>query len=183
MEPWVRVVDGRPVHLDQFGRVTGTLVLHGEEIAVDCLAIRDRTWAIRSDRSKHGGGFGYTSAAAETGEAFLAVGGADDVTGFVVLDGRRAELVRGGRRVERDAERGYVTYVVVEATDSEGRDLSAAGRAINRMAMPVPGVHGLAWTSLVEWTINGIPAWGDDQEPWPIMTWSDLRRTDRMGTP
>jgi hypothetical protein len=34
-------------HLDQPMHTTGTIVLHGEEIAVDCYAIRDRSWGPR----------------------------------------------------------------------------------------------------------------------------------------
>ncbi len=181
MEPWVATTEHegkrRPHHFDQFGRVTGSLVLHGEPIAVDCLAIRDRTWSVRSERWKHGGGFGYTSAAADTGESFLFVGDTESASGFAVLDGRRCELVRGSRLVERDAVHGFVDRVVIDAHDAEGRHLEAEGRSISRIAMPVPGVHGVVWASVCRWTINGVPAWGDDQEPWPVMAWSNRRRT------
>ena len=34
-------------HFDQAGHVTGTMVLHGEELAVDCYSIRDRSWGPR----------------------------------------------------------------------------------------------------------------------------------------
>lgn len=180
MEPWVSVVevDGvpRPNHFDQFGRVTGSLDLHGEQIEVDCLAIRDRTWTIRSERWRRGGGYGYTSAAADSGESFLVIGDEESVHGFVVLDGRRSGLVAGGRRVERHPEHGYVTRVMIDAADTEGRTLVAEGRSISRIAMPVPGVHGVVWASVVAWTINGVAAWGDDQEPWPVTGWSSLRR-------
>jgi hypothetical protein len=180
MEPWVSLSDGpdgaRPTHLDQLGRVTGELLLHGERIEVDCLAIRDRTWAPRHERWKVGGGYGYTNGAAPTGEAFLAVGDAASVHGYLVLDGSRTPLVEGRRTVQRDQDHGYVTSVTVEGRDEAGRHLLAEGRSASRMAMPIPGVHGLVWTSLVEWSVNGALAWGEDQEPWPIMTWSEKRR-------
>ena len=182
MRPWIdpaSVVSGaRPQHFDQVGRVSGSLVLHGEQLAVDCLAIRDRTWAMRSERWKHGGGYGYTNAAAETGEAFLSIGG-DDVRGYLVADGTRAALASGRRLVEREAAHGFVERIVVEADDELGRPLHAEGRSVSRMAMPIPGVHGVVWTSLVEWTINGVAAWGEDQEPWPIEAWSTERRAAR----
>lgn len=185
MEPWVSATEDEsgtrhPHHLDQVGRVTGQLMLHGEDLSVDCLAIRDRTWAIRSERWKHGGGYGYTNAAADSGEAFLAIGGDRDVRGYLVLDGHRAELVSGGRTVERDPEHGYISHIVIEADDSDGRHLTAVGRPVSRMAMAVPGVHGVVWTSLIEWTINGVHAWGEDQEPWPIMAWSNKRRSGEL---
>lgn len=180
MEPWVSVhdVDGVPTphHFDQFGRVTGSVELHGECFEVDCLAIRDRTWAVRSERWKHGGGYGYTSAAADSGESFLVIGDEASVQGFVVLDGRRAGLTQGARRVERHRQHGWVTRVMVEAVDTEGRELVAEGRSISRIAMPVPGVQGVVWASVVRWAINGVAAWGDDQEPWPVMAWSNRRR-------
>ncbi len=35
------------VHFDQAGHVTGTMVLHGEVLAVDCYSVRDRSWGPR----------------------------------------------------------------------------------------------------------------------------------------
>lgn len=179
MQPWVSVSgegdDRRPHHLDQVGNVTGTIDLHGERIDVDCLAIRDRTWALRSERWKYGGGYGYTNAAARSGEAFLAIGN-DAVHGYLVLDGERDELVTGRRTITRHPDHGFLTSISVEGTDARGRTLEAEGRSVSRMAMPIPGVHGVVWTSLVEWSVNGVEAWGEDQEPWPIMAWSNRRR-------
>lgn len=34
-------------HIDQLGRFTGELVLHGERIPIDCWSVRDRTWGPR----------------------------------------------------------------------------------------------------------------------------------------
>jgi hypothetical protein len=45
--------------------------------------------------------------------------------------------------------------------------------------MPVPGVHGVCWTSLVHWDIDGVDAWGDDQDAWPVHGWAALRRAQR----
>jgi hypothetical protein len=181
MEPWVTTSDGpdgpAPVHLDQLGRVTGTLELHGETLEVDCLAIRDRTWTLRSERWSTGGGYGYTNAAAATGEAFLAVGDERSLRGYNVADGARAALVSGRRHVERDGEHGYVTRIHIEGSDELGRALEAEGTPVSRMAMPIPGVHGLVWTTLASWTIGATPAWGEDQEPWPIAAWSARRRS------
>jgi hypothetical protein len=180
-EPWVSTTvddDGvaRPHHFDQLGRVTGRLVLHGETMQVDCLAIRDRTWTPRSERWRDGGGYGYTNAAADSGEAFLAVG-TDAVRGYLTLDGRRGSLVSGTREVLRRAASGAPEEVAVHAVDDTGRTLEARGTAVSTMMMPIPGVHALVWTSLMSWTINGSAAWGEDQEPWPIARWSRDRRS------
>lgn len=180
MEPWVRTEPGsrppRPVHFDQLGHVTGELTLHGERLRVDCLAIRDRTWAPRSERWRDGGGYGYTNAAASPSLAFLAVGDAEQVGGYLVVDGRRTQITAGRRVVERHADHGFVTRVIVEASDEEGGVMEATGTSVSRLALPIPGVHGVVWTSLVEWTLNGHSAWGEDQEPWPIAAWARTRR-------
>jgi len=39
-------------HLDQYGHVTGEIVLDGEHISVDCLDMRDRTWSPRRETSQ-----------------------------------------------------------------------------------------------------------------------------------
>ena len=36
-------------HLDQLGHVVGTMTLAGEQIAIDCWSVRDRTWGARRE--------------------------------------------------------------------------------------------------------------------------------------
>ncbi|MEE2665523.1 MAG: hypothetical protein VX681_15510 [Myxococcota bacterium] len=182
MAPWVSAETGshpprerRAHHFDQVGRVTGELVLSGEALAVDCLAIRDRTWARRPERWRTEP-VGYTNAAASADTAFLFAGWDALRRGYLVLDGVRADLAAGTRRLERDPEHGYMTRIFVEASDTQGRRLEAQGESLSRMAMKIPGVHGVVWTSLVRWTINGIEAWGEDQDAWPIQSWLMFRR-------
>jgi hypothetical protein len=188
MEPWVAVgPDPRtpnntgpnvPRHLDQVGRVTGTLMLHGDVIGVDCLAIRDRTWSPRPEKWKINP-IGYTNAAADASTAFLFSGFEELRSGYLVLDGARTALALGRRRSERDSEHGYVTRMLVDGIDTEGRTLHAEGVSLSRMAMKIPGVHGVVWTSLMRWTINGIAAWGEDQDAWPLADWAMYRRRQR----
>jgi hypothetical protein len=190
MAPWVRVSppldmsaagpgvgERKPRHLDQFGRVTGNLVLHGEEIAIDCLAMRDRSWwHLRPEPWKSGGGRStYITGAASPETAFFGHGPG----GFLVLDGVRKPLVSGSKRRERDPEHGFVRRLFIDAVDSEGRELHVEGESVSRMAMPISGVHGVCWQSLMRYTINGVPAWGDDQDSWPIHAWSAFRRSQR----
>jgi hypothetical protein len=173
MKPFVSVGDdpARARHFDQFGRVTGSLVLHGEPIGVDCIAIRDRTWHPRSERWKDGGAYGYTNGAASAELSFLH-------NGFLVLDGVRRDLT-SERAIQRDPDHGFITTVRVFGADSAGNELEAIGESVSRMAIPIPGVHAVVWTSLVHWTINGVEAWGEDQEPWPLIRWSEFRRTGK----
>jgi hypothetical protein len=178
MPPWVGEPVGDPpraVHFDQVGRVTGSVVLDGAEHTVDCLAIRDRTWAPRSERWAEGH-VGYADACNET-VAFLVATTGDRVrSGYLVRDGRRSAVVDGCRQVERDPEHGFLRRIVVEAEDADGRRFRATGEGSSRMAMPIPGVHGVVWTSLVDWRIDGQQAWGEDQDAWPIAGWSSFRR-------
>jgi len=184
--PWVRTTgdrrvqgggeqgDEKPRHLDQFGRVRGNLHLHGEDLAIDCFAMRDHSWwHLRPEPWKdHGGRSEYITAMASPDTAFFGAGPG----GFLVLDGRRRDLVEGSKRRERDPDRGFVRRIVVDAVDSDGRELHAEGETVSRMAIPISGVHGVCWQSLVHWSINGVEAWGDDQDAWPLHQWSAFRR-------
>lgn len=190
MPPWVGSPAGDPpiaIHFDQVGRVTGTMSLHGTTHEVDCLAIRDRTWSPRSERWKDGH-VGYTNAC-NNDTAFLTssakgIRGQDEDrvhSGYFVKDGRRAAVVDGTRVLVRDPLHGYLESITVEAEDADGRRFTARGESLSRMAMPIPGVHGVVWTSLVDWQIDGDQAWGEDQDAWPIQGWSDFRRHTRGG--
>jgi hypothetical protein len=191
MPPWVRVSghdmmvtddagagERKPRHFDQFGHVTGTFVLHGEELEIDCLAMRDRSWWHRRAEpwKRNGGRSEYITGAATPDHGFFGAGPG----GFVVLDGRRRALVRGTKRRARDPEHGFVRRVVIDAVDTEGRELHVEGDSVSRMAIPISGVHGVCWQSLMRWEINGVEGWGDDQDAWPIHQWSAFRRS-QMG--
>jgi hypothetical protein len=174
MKPFVSVGDdpSRARHFDQFGRIKGSVILNGDPIEIDCLAIRDRTWSPRSERWKDGGAYGYTNGAASGELSFLH-------NGFLVLDGVRRDLT-SERTIQRHSDLGFVTRLEVVGTDSAGNSLEAIGETVSRMAIPIPGVQAVVWTSLVDWRINGVQAWGEDQEPWPLIRWSEFRRTGNM---
>jgi hypothetical protein len=103
MDPWIRPQGDPPRvgHLDQFGHVTGELKLHNETMAVDCYAMRDRSWHhIRPEPWKDGwtqdvSPCGYITAAADANTAFFG-------TNFLVLDGHLTPVVTGEVRRERD---------------------------------------------------------------------------------
>ena len=172
--------EDKPRHLDQFGHVTGTLRLHGDDIPIDCYAMRDHSWwHLRPEHWKDNGGrSNYITAMASPDTAFFGAGPG----GFVLLDGVRRDMVEGSKRRERDPDHGFMRRMVVDAVDSDGRVLHAEGESVSRMAIPISGVHGVCWQSLVHWTINGVDAWGDDQDAWPLHQWSAFRR-GQMGLP
>lgn len=156
-------------HFDQLCRVTGSLAIVGEAIAVDCLAIRDRSWYVRDDtRSMQAG---YLYGAADPDHHFLAFArpqGDDTVGpvtgGYLVRDGEKADLVEGTRTV-RSRRRGHPDEVALDATDELGRRLEVTGHVTASLAsQSTPGMF--AWMSIADWTIDGRPGHGEDHDVW-----------------
>ena len=172
---------GSAHHFDQFGRVTGEVVLHGERIAVDCIAMRDRTWGPRPETRPRQAS--YITGAAGADDGFLAVtntgvDGSDPVAyGFLRRDGETVGLASGSRTVERDAEQGWIRTVVVEATDATGRSLRAVGTPVSRMIINRHTFIDI--NSLVRWDLDGVEGWGEDQDMWPVHTFAARQRSRR----
>jgi hypothetical protein len=164
-------------HIDQICRFTGEMVLEGETIPVDCLAMRDRSWGPRQDGRQPTVGYNYAAADAEN--AFLAVSQckSTDVwnvtTGFLVREGVWAEVHEGRRSVERDDE-GHPVTITIEATDELGRTFEAEGTAVNNNVFKTyPSM--LCWNSLMDWRCDGWQGWGEDQDCWLPRRWRDYR--------
>jgi len=178
MDLWVPPKGDPPAftHLDQWGHVTGELVLHGERMTVDCYAMRDRSWQLtRPDGTasmSYWGGLinnGWMAAAADAGTAFFG-------TKWIVLDGHLSPVVESEVRRERDRKHGFLRKIVITARDEEGRDLEAVGESVSRLIALVPNTNVVSVNSLMDYRINGIQAWGDDQDSWALGTWAALRR-------
>jgi hypothetical protein len=168
---------GSASHFDQFGRVTGELVLDGESIAIDCIGMRDRTWGRRpEDRPRQAA---YVTGAADAAHGFLAVTNpspeGDRVAyGFLLHDGQTAGLAEGDRRVEREPRAGWVTRITIEARDVAGRDMVASGVPVSRMVINRHTFIDV--NSLIRWDLDGTIAWGEDQDMWPVHRWARTRR-------
>ncbi len=168
---------GSAHHFDQFGRVTGHIVLHGERIDIDCLAMRDRTWGPRpEDRPRQAA---YVTGAAGPEHAFLAVtnarGDGDTIAyGFLRREGKTISLASGKRLVERNAEHGWVERVSIIATDTAGRELTAIGLPVSRMIINRHTFFDI--NSLMRWDIDGELGWGEDQDMWPVHRFAAARR-------
>ncbi|TWG92065.1 hypothetical protein L598_005100000110 [Mesorhizobium sp. J18] len=169
-------------HFDQFGHVTGTITLHGRVIDIDCLAIRDRSWGPRPEHRP--GRSAYVTGIASPGDAFLAVTKWNDpdyaiAYGFLMEDGIIGDIVSGRRMVERDPETGYVARITIEGRDEHGRELQAEGRRLSGIVL---NRHSfIDSNSLIEWSINGKTGHGEDQDMWPVHSWSAMRRQMREG--
>ena len=182
-------------HFDQAGHVTGTMVLHGEEIPVDCYSVRDRSWGPRplgrpkprrpaagepaaATRAGAGSfrGVGYSFCAAGPGEAWLtyAIPGpeVDPVAcGFLLRNGEYGHILAGARRVTFDAETGWPLSITLEAVDEFDRRLSARGDAVSRHW------RGHGGDSLVHWTWDGgTEGFGEDQSYFSRDQWEANRR-------
>jgi len=169
-------------HWDQHGRITGRLRLRGEEIAVDSIYMRDRSWgprpAARGPRR-----MGYTTGFHESA-GFHTISAAEDMLaprpkepifqGYLWRDGVVADVVGGERRVvERDPDGRWPIRVEIELRDALGRTLETEGRCENRLAFPaLPG--NFNWMSLTRWTLDGAEAWGEDQDIWNVGSWRDF---------
>lgn len=176
---------GRAAHFDQIGHVTGTIELHGEQIEIDCWAMRDRTWGRRpEDRPRQAA---YVTGAGEEGQGFLAVTNTRDGTdrvayGFVNRGEGQVTLVDGERSVVRNPETGLVEQIRIEARDERGVDFAVAGSAINRITINRHTFIDI--NSLIEWRVEGLAGgaaggvdrevvwWGEDQDMWPMHRWS-----------
>jgi hypothetical protein len=169
---------GSASHFDQFGHVTGEIELSGERIAIDCIAMRDRTWGRRPEHRPRQAA--YVTGAADADHSFLAVTNTrseqDEIAyGFLRRDGRTVGLAEGYREVVRHPEHNWIDRIVMNATDQEGRELRAVGTPVSRMIINRHTFIDI--NSLVVWDLDGAEAWGEDQDMWPVHTFAaDARR-------
>ena len=173
-------------HFDQHGRVTGELQLLGERIPVDCISVRDRSWGRRPELLGRRTRFSYCFGASSPDEAFLAFCRPDThlveaeqlLSGYLIRDGMLRRLATASRVNERDPETGGVARVLLDARDTDGRELHAVADAVSRMALSGSG-GGLTVNTMLRWSIDGArTGWGEDQEVWSLpRAGSTSRRT------
>jgi hypothetical protein len=183
-------------HFDQAGRVTGTMVLRGEQVHIDCYSVRDRSWGPRPlgrpkrvsppgeqrSSSSGPGGVGYSFGVAGPGEAWLvyALPGPDTepvVCGFLLRGGEYAHILGGERRVTYHPHTGWPLSIRIEAKDDRNRRLTAEGDAVSRHW------RGHGGDSLVHWRWDaGTQGWGEDQSYVNRRQWEANRRRAAAGT-
>lgn len=157
---------------DQAGRVNGRILLEGESIEIDCFAMRDRSWGLRSERVVPD--FSYCWRA-DRDEAFLVY--SPRLEGPLVVNrgilhrgGISRPIVQGTREEVRDPVNGWITEVSVSAVDDTGRSVDARARAVSRLVHPRPTSSNTI--SILEWTTPaGERSWGEDQDVWPHESW------------
>lgn len=176
----------RGVHFDQPGRVTGTMVLRGERMTIDCLSTRDRSWGPRPmgrpNRKRHEssevltrfGGIGYSFGAASDTDAWLVYSnpGLDDDSvscGFLLRDGQYGHILAGERFLKVDPRMGWPTSLEICAVDDLGRTLHADGNAVSRHW------RGHGGDTLFRWSWDGMEGWGEDQSYFGRQIWEGNR--------
>jgi hypothetical protein len=181
------VIDAQPFHvsngmghLDQLGRVTGELELHGDLLHVDCIEMRDRSWTPRRETtSRTRRGYAYAATDGGSRGFFVATsvppGGGDDdaVGGWILGDGAVTPIDRGRREVARD-ERCRPVGVTLELTAGATTE---RWQADVRSRLALPTTPYFAWMSLAAWTrSDGTTAWGEDHDSWSPARWRAFRR-------
>jgi hypothetical protein len=169
--------------VDQPGRVTGIMVLQGETVHVDCIAMRDRSWGVRRPRRQPR--IGYCHATSGPDSSFLAISvdrdGVDGiVTGYLMRDGTWARLTGGTRHADRDAH-GRPSRVRISTTEEHDQTPEPTGTTVSRQVLlAYPDMF--CWNSLARWQFDGSTVWGEDQDVWHPRAWRDFARAQRITT-
>ena len=71
-------------------------------------------------------------------------------------------------------------HVHEQQVDAHGRPLYAVGEPVSRI---IVNRHTfIDVNSLVRWDVDGVEAWGEDQDMWPVHAWWRHRREQREVT-
>lgn len=165
-------------HMEQPGRMTGTVRRDGEHVAIDCFSMRDTSYGPRDYASTASGGYFWGIA---DGSAFHAIAkgeGAEQnvIGGFLWRGGQMASLSSGTRRVLEYGRYGP-RRVAFDATDTLGRSVSAVGNIDEGLVFTGYSDHTVVW-SLCEWDVDGVVHWGDNQEFCPALRFRRIARGD-----
>ena len=163
-------------HIEQPGRMTGTIVLGGEVIAIDGFSMRDTSYGAREYASLASGGY-FWGIAADSSFHGIAMGEGREqklIGGYLMKDGVMASLASGRREVLEFGPYGP-RRVRFEATDEQGRSLCATGTIADGLIFTGYTDHTVVW-SLIAWDWDGIVHWGDNQEFCPMVKFRRIAR-------
>lgn len=175
------VMFGDGAHFDQPGRISGNLTLRGQDYAIDCLTMRDRSWSKpRPEESMPLPAVSWMQGVFDESFSFCATmldhqSGAelagtalampDEKTlsgGWLLRDGRLGRLVAGTKKVRRDRD-GRPLEIRLELTDEYDRSLDVHGTPATAMSYNMWG-NIFMWISLMRWECEGRVAHGDCQD-------------------
>jgi hypothetical protein len=166
-------------HLEQPGRMRGTVTRDGEQIAIDCYSMRDTSFGPREYESLASGGYFWGIAEGSSFHAIAMGEGGEQrvIGGFIFRDGKMSSLASGTRRVTEYGAYGP-RRVLFEAVDELGRSIRAVGRVDDGLIFTGYTDHTVVW-SLVEWDTGGLTHWGDNQEFCPAVRFRQVARGER----
>jgi len=163
-------------HIEQPGRMTGTIRRHGAEFAVDCFSMRDTSYGRREYESLACGGY-FWGIAKDSAFHAIAMGEGQEaraIGGFIWKDGQMASLASGRREVIEWGDFGPAK-VRWEATDTLGRTMHAMGTIDPGLVFTGYTDHTVHW-SLTRWDWDGVEHWGDNQEFAPSERFRQIAR-------
>ena len=151
-------------HMEQPGKMTGSLHRDGEQFAIDCFSMRDTSYGPRVYSGSSTGGYFWGIAENSAFHAIAKGEGSEQqvIGGFIWKDGELSSLVSGTRTVEEYGKHGP-KQVRFEATDQAGRTIRATGKIDEGLIFTGYTDRTVVW-SLVEWNWDGTTHWGDNQE-------------------
>lgn len=163
-------------HLEQPGRMRGTISRDGEKIAIDCYSMRDASFGPREYESLASGGY-FWGIAQDSSFHAIAMGEGDEqrvIGGFIWKDNTLSSLASGTRRVTQYGALGP-RRVSFEAVDKLGRTIRASGQIDEGLVFTGYTDHTVVW-SLMEWDWEGTSHWGDNQEFCPAVRFRRIAR-------
>jgi len=163
-------------HIEQPGRMRGTISRHGEEFGVDCFSMRDTSYGPRDYESLALGGYFWGISADSSFHALCMGEGrdADCLGGFIWKDGQMGSLVSGRRKILEYGNNGP-SRVLFGAVDNLGRSMHATGVIDPGLVFTGYTDHTVVW-SIAEWEWNSVIHWGDNQEFCPAETFRRIAR-------
>jgi hypothetical protein len=163
-------------HIEQPGRIRGTIRRDREEIAIDCYSMRDTSFGPREYESLASGGYFWGIAEDSSFHAIAMGEGGEQrvIGGFIWKDGTLSSLVSGTRRVTEYGAYGP-RRVSFDAVDAMGRPVRASGQIDDGLVFTGYTDHTVVW-SLMEWDWDGAAHWGDNQEFCPAARFRRIAR-------
>jgi hypothetical protein len=151
-------------HVEQPGRMTGTIRVGGRDIAIDCFSMRDASAGPRQYETISPGSYFWGIAADSCFHAITLGAGRDRslMGGFIWKDGQMATLVSGTRRALDYGEYGP-SRVAFDGIDALGRTINITGRVEKGLIHTGYTSHSVVWAQ-TEWDWDGVTHWGEHQE-------------------
>ena len=162
---------GQRLHIEQFGRVRGTIRCKGEEYPVDCYSLRDTSFGVRTFGTVIKGSYFWGIRSETSGFHVLTLGEGREqrvAGGFLLKDGRMETLTGGMRTVVEDGPYTPKSFSL-ELEDKAGRTASLIGRPKSDFIFTGYSDNPTTW-SMLEIEEDGQTYWGDIQEFRPMET-------------